>query len=209
MASEDNLKLWNAVCETPPKYTRLVEFGKRKFTNINSQYQIMEATGQWGLYGAAWGMKDLDWGMIRNGAGDPLEVTLDAVFWYPGGEFPISSDESYRAGNDIRKKLLTDATTKALSKLGFSADVFLGCYDDNKYVNALRAKEAGQAPPPQQPDPQAQAPPDDISNAVRTLIATHGKNPCGAAATELWGQNRQPVTLDELTQLTEKLQEKK
>ena len=63
--------------------------------------------------------------------------------------------------------------------------------------------------PIQQPAPPAQAPPDDISNAVRTLVATHGKNPCAAAATELWGQNRQPATLDELTQLTEKLQEQK
>ncbi|CAI1876548.1 Uncharacterised protein [Serratia fonticola] len=31
------------------------------------------------------------------------------------------------------KKLLTDATKKALSQLGFSADVFLGLYDDVNY----------------------------------------------------------------------------
>jgi len=29
-------------------------------------------------------------------------------------------------------------TTKALSKLGFNADVFLGLYDDNKYVYQLK-----------------------------------------------------------------------
>jgi len=63
--------------------------------------------------------------------------------------------------------------------------------------------------PIKQPAPQAQAPPDDISNALRTLVGTHGKNPCKAAAIELWGQNRQPTSLDELTQLAEKLQEQK
>ena len=209
-----NMELWDAVKETPPKYTKKVEYGTRKFTNINSQYQIGQATGQWGLYGTAWGMKDLNWGMIKNAAGEPIEVTLDAIFWYPGGEFPISSDETYRSGNDTRKKLLTDATTKALSKLGFSADVFLGCYDDNKYVRALLDKEqAENAPPPQQPQqpaPTAGQDPDiDIGNALRKLVAAHGRHPCAAAAQEVFGENRQPKTLDELLKLTEKIQEMK
>ena len=32
------------------------------------------------------------------------------------------------------KKCSTDALTKGLSALGFNADVFLGKFDDNKYV---------------------------------------------------------------------------
>ena len=35
------------------------------------------------------------------------------------------------------KKVATDALTKGLSKLGFNADVFMGMFDDNKYVNKL------------------------------------------------------------------------
>ena len=38
---------------------------------------------------------------------------------------------------DCRKKLLTDITTKALSFLGFNADVFLGQHDDNKYLSQV------------------------------------------------------------------------
>jgi hypothetical protein len=36
------------------------------------------------------------------------------------------------------KKVTTDALTKGLSKLGFNADVFMGQYDDNKYVAQMK-----------------------------------------------------------------------
>ncbi len=38
---------------------------------------------------------------------------------------------------DFAKKIETDALTKALSKIGFNADVFMGRYDDVKYVNEM------------------------------------------------------------------------
>lgn len=46
----------------------------------------------------------------------------------------ISSDE------DHAKKSITDATSKCLSLLGFSADVYMGKFDDHKYVEGLKAK---------------------------------------------------------------------
>jgi hypothetical protein len=39
--------------------------------------------------------------------------------------------------NDAFKKATTDALTKLLSHLGFNADVFLGLFDDNKYVKRM------------------------------------------------------------------------
>ena len=42
------------------------------------------------------------------------------------------------------KKVATDALTKGLSKLGFNADVFMGKFDDNKYVNSLTSQSSGQ-----------------------------------------------------------------
>ena len=35
---------------------------------------------------------------------------------------------------------MTDALTKAFSHLGVSADVFLGLFDNNKYVQEMKAK---------------------------------------------------------------------
>jgi hypothetical protein len=44
----------------------------------------------------------------------------------------------YKSNNSLDdeapKKAMTDALTKAMSHLGMSADIFLGKFDDNKYV---------------------------------------------------------------------------
>ncbi|MCP4640230.1 MAG: hypothetical protein GY851_07350 [bacterium] len=161
----DNLALWDAVCTTNPDNTRHVN-QRGGFTAINAQSQMMAATAQWGPYGVRWGVRDLEWGFIHDENGVLLEATLDGVFFFPtdvpdaaSGSFEIGTDCPYRAGNDTRKKLLTDLTTKALSKLGFNADVFLGMYDDNKYVGEMREKHAD-APTPGvgQPRPAQSAP---------------------------------------------------
>jgi len=51
--------------------------------------------------------------------------------------------ESGRPDDEAFKKATSDGITKALSYLGFSADVFMGKWDDNKYVSELR-KQANQ-----------------------------------------------------------------
>ena len=99
-----------------------------------------------------WGLRNLSYGEIRSASGDLIEVTLDAELWYPGGAFEISTDKKYKAGWDNRKCLQTDATTKALSKLGFNADVFLGMFSDNKYVESLKNNNVEPEPPPQYRD---------------------------------------------------------
>jgi hypothetical protein len=49
-------------------------------------------------------------------------------------------DAKGRVDDDAPKKALTDALTKALSHLGFNADVFMGMFDSNKYVKQLEEK---------------------------------------------------------------------
>ena len=122
-------------------------------------------------------------------------------FYAPDGSFveAITVGESIDTSDKAANKAMSDAMKYAVWQTFCIPTLAVDSETD----------DLQQAPPPQQPAPPAQAPPDDISNAVRTLVATHGKNPCAAAATELWGQNRQPATLDELTQLTEKLQDQK
>src|SRR5207249_9372453 len=61
------------------------------------------------------------------------------------------------------KKSLTDAMSKALSMLGFGADIHLGLYDDNKYVSSLRRQfaekaAAALAKAPDAPDAPAEQP---------------------------------------------------
>ena len=54
-------------------------------------------------------------------------------------------DKNNRLDSDAAKKATTDALTKLLSQLGFNADVFLGRFDDSKYVAEMVEEFA--APP--------------------------------------------------------------
>jgi hypothetical protein len=145
---KDNLELWKKVESTDPKYTKEVGYG-RKFTSINAQYQVMNATEQFGKYGQGWGIEYIDYETIFDLPHGEVLVLAKATFFYwddnNRASFPISSTikmVSYNATKDTlhlddewAKKIETDITTKALSKLGFNADVFLGRYDDNRYVS--------------------------------------------------------------------------
>jgi len=76
-------------------------------------------------------------------------VVFKGVFFFPDGEFEIINSSKMfmdRAKKmvdaDFAKKIETDALTKALSKLGFNADVFMGRFDDTKYVLEMKKEFA-------------------------------------------------------------------
>jgi hypothetical protein len=136
-----NMQLWRAVEKTNPKYTKEVGFG-RKFTSINAQYQMRTATEQLGPIGDGWGISNETFTMICEGL-----IGYQAIFWYKIGEerceYCINSSinthsKAGKLDDECYKKVSTDALTKGLSKLGFNADIFLGKWDDNKYVNQVK-----------------------------------------------------------------------
>lgn len=139
MSENMKMKLWDSVEKTNPKHTKKANVRGNNITAIAPQSQIKCATEQFGSYGDKWGWRsfDFDYALLAiTGI-----VIFKGVFYFPGGEFPISTSISaYKDGArtkpdaDFAKKVETDALTKALSKLGFNADVFMGLYDDNKYV---------------------------------------------------------------------------
>ena len=134
----DNMRIWQAVEKTDPAHTKHVS-QRGGFTAINANYQIMQATKQFGPIGIGWGYV----------SGDPIfhdtllfvPVTLwcgdrSNTFGPMLGCEEWKSDKG-RVDSDASKKATTDAITKLLSQLGFSADVFLGKYDNQKYVEEL------------------------------------------------------------------------
>ena len=138
-----NLELWNKVEKTNPAHTKSANVRGNKITAIAPQQQIKNATEQFGSYGIGWGFKSaqFDYAMLEKTG----IVVFNGVFYFPKGEFPISSSISaYKDGAmtkpdaDFAKKVETDALTKALSKLGFNADVFMGLFDDHKYVQMMQ-----------------------------------------------------------------------
>jgi hypothetical protein len=157
----DNLKLWRAVEKTDPSLTK--EFnrgGGFKGTAINPTSLVMRATEMFGPPGIGWGYEIVKEEML---VGAPLTETcnelthcLQVKVWYvldgKRGEIEQFGATTYVGKNkygpftdeEAKKKTLTDAISKCLSWLGFSADVHLGRYDDNKYVNDMRKEFAEQ-----------------------------------------------------------------
>ena len=136
-----NLSFWESVQTTDPNFTKEVGFG-RKFTSINAQYQIREVSRAFGRIGQGWGIEEENFWMVCDGL-----LAYQAILWYMDGdkrcEYNINSSIATHNGkgkldDECFKKVSTDALTKGISKLGFNADVFLGMWDDNRYVNQVR-----------------------------------------------------------------------
>tara|TARA_R100000458_G_C8212679_1_gene199612 strand:+ start:128 stop:631 length:504 start_codon:yes stop_codon:yes gene_type:complete len=146
----NNLFLWEQVETTDPEFTSKVN-QRGGFTAIGAQYQFKNATEIFGAFGHGFGVKDENYTPILN---DTL-IVYTATFYYKyedeagdvNGEFPISSSIRVMMGSklddDCIKKVQTDAITKGLSRLGFNADVFMGRFDGNKYVDANGQKIDG------------------------------------------------------------------
>jgi len=146
--THNNMRIWDANAVTPPSWTKRVTEGPRSYTTINAYRQIAAATRQFGPVGAGWGWLH-EWEYHGEGA-DTL-VVCHLTLWYEtreqtlhvttAGKLYMGKGERCRVDDDCYKKILTDALTKALSYLGFSADVFFGQFDDNKYVRAAQERE--------------------------------------------------------------------
>ena len=142
----NNLDFWNTVEETDPNHTKVVAIGGRKFTAIDAYYQIKTATEMWGQYGSTWGLFDIEYVPIKH---TPI-MHLRANFKYPNMygtmvAFPISTAVKMVTGKgqfdaDFAKKAETSLISKSLSRLGYNADVFLGKFEDNVYVDELKAE---------------------------------------------------------------------
>lgn len=157
------MDLWNSVSETDPNYTKHVA-QRGGFTAISANYQVMKATEAFGPLGIGWGYT----------TGDPIFhdnlMFVPVTLWHGdrANSFgPLMGCEEWkdskgRVDSDVSKKATTDAITKLLSQLGFSADVFLGRYDDQKYVEELKRKYA------EKPAVDMNAP---ISDAARDKLA--------------------------------------
>ncbi len=149
----DNLKLWLSVEKTNTSQTKAVRSGGRQITAIDAYSQIKKATELWGPYGGAWKLDNITHEELPAFANGTILVKTSGTFCYPGGCFPgfssgelcyiTKNGEGYlKLDSEIYKKNETDLITKCLSRLGFNADVFLGKFDDNKYVQGLKREEA-------------------------------------------------------------------
>jgi len=146
-----NLAIWEQVDETDPNFTKgFSREGGFKGTATNATYLAKKATSLFGPMGIGWGIKVLNEGLIKSDLTDAQVHRIHGVFWYvwdgQRGEIEHFGQTTFsgtrRSGayfdEEAPKKSMTDLMSKCLSLLGFAADIHMGLYDDNHYVNDLR-----------------------------------------------------------------------
>ncbi|WP_409303011.1 hypothetical protein [Pseudomonas sp. KCJK8993] len=160
-----NMRIWEQVEKTDTRYTKPAEVGGQKITSLSGTAMIMKATEVFGPAGIGFGWSVLEErfdkgaemvsgeGDKRVSLGHELNHTVKIKFWFDldgkRGEleqygctrYLYKSKYGTTTDGEAPKKSLTDAIKKSLSMLGFSADVFLGMFDDEDYVKQLKDEE--------------------------------------------------------------------
>lgn len=158
------MAIWEQVKETDKDFTKTAQLDGRPVTSINTLYMVQRATEQFGPLGKGWGYEVLvdrfDRGapiMAKDGATvlDYEQMhTMQIKLWYVHGgkrnqithygHTPYVRKSQYGPYTDFDapKKSLSDAIKKCLSMLGFCADVYLGMFEDETYLEGLNLKKA-------------------------------------------------------------------
>lgn len=157
----ENLALWHQVEKTPESQTKAITGKPYKGTSPKPYFLVQKATETFGPCGIGWGFEIVN-ERVENGAdGDKVHIAHIRV-WYEwnGKRGQVEHvGQTMLAGKnrngpftdeDAPKKSVTDALVKALSMIGFAGDIFMGRYDDSKYVSDLKQEEAATK---KQPEP--------------------------------------------------------
>jgi hypothetical protein len=151
--SVHNTILWDQLKETDPKFTKRVAFG-RKFTTIDAMWQVKRMTEIFGPVGKDWSYRTETKFVGEMPIVCICEVTIIWNEQVIEGKRSIHKEHCYgpvpgcatllkennRVDEDAPKKAMTDGMTKAFSHLGLSADVFMGAFDNIKYLSKLEEK---------------------------------------------------------------------
>jgi hypothetical protein len=152
----ENLSLWRAVERTPTEHTKAITGKSYSGTSPKPYYLVQKATETFGPVGIGWGFTIVDERIEDGAGGERLHIARVRVWYKWNGErgevehIGGTSFSGTRASGkaytdeDAPKKSVTDALVKALSMIGFAGDIFMGRYDDSKYVGELKAEAAAE-----------------------------------------------------------------
>ena len=152
-----NLEIWDRFADIDPKFTKPIVGKPYKGTSPNPQYIIRCLTDLFGPVGKGFG-----WEVVREEftpLGDETLHWCRIKFWHTSPEHAydaygqtkavyFSKDGKLIVDEDAPKKSLTDAIIKAASHIGVAANIFLGRWDDQKYVADVNSDYRAQEAPP-------------------------------------------------------------
>lgn len=202
----DNMRIWSKVEKTSPSATKKAKVGGMEITSLNGHHLVMKATEVFGPVGIGWGWEIVEERFdkgpeIRGGEGnrEVLGVELSHVvrikLWFKlDGErgevehygctpFLYKSKYGTTTDGEAPKKSLTDAIKKCLSMLGFSADVFLGLFDDQEYVAQRQDEEAIENAEDKVAEEERQK--QERLDWIKEVLELMGKAPTAAAAKKI------------------------
>jgi hypothetical protein len=140
----DNLDLWHKVARVPAEHLKgFTRGGGFKGTAVKPMWSIQTMTEQFGPIGNGWGTSKPEYQVIP--AGNELlvfctlevwAVSRENTFYGVGGDKVVAQFSSgLKADDEAFKKAFTDALTNALKHIGVAADIHMGLWDGNKYVD--------------------------------------------------------------------------
>ncbi len=189
----NNLSLWTRFENIDPKFTKPITGRDYTGTSPNPQYIIKCLTEMFGPIGKGFG-----WNVVAEDftqLGDTHLHWCRIRFWWRDAEGQheceqygqtkaayITSKGTHRVDEDAPKKSLTDAIVKAASHLGIAANIFLGRWDDQKYVAEV-AKEYR----------AAELPPFDAAAAKGRIAASIAKQSAPADVDALYRKERSVI----------------
>jgi hypothetical protein len=180
--TDRNMELWRSVEKTDPKHVREITGKPYKGNSPKPYWLIQRATEVFGPCGIGWGVEIVNERVEDGAAGDRVHIAHVRV-WYEWkgkrGQVEHVGQTMFAGkrnnGNpytdeDAPKKSVTDAIVKALSLIGFAGDIFIGRFDDSKYVQEVR-QEFNEAPSNgnAKTDEPPQPPRDAIKGAEKML----------------------------------------
>jgi hypothetical protein len=145
----NNLTLWEKVEVTPTEIIQKIKAEDgTELNNVAPIHRLKKATEIFGVYGKNWGLKNIKHSEQKIFNTLILGV-VDAVFFYTQNDVKIefeitnsiaivsvSDDKKMKVNYTYRKAIETDTITKALSRLGFNADI----YTDGELIAGTQAQ---------------------------------------------------------------------
>jgi hypothetical protein len=137
----NNLDLWERFADIDPKFTKPITGKPYKGTSPNPQYIIRCLTEMFGPVGVGFGWEVTSEGFTP--LGDEVLHWCRIRFWHGEGKgfdaygqtkALMKTKSGFMSDEDAPKKSLTDAIVKAASQIGVGSNIFLGRWDDQKYV---------------------------------------------------------------------------
>jgi hypothetical protein len=147
-----NMRIWEALGKTDPTHTKqFTRAGGFRGTAIKPMWANLRMTEFFGPCGIGWGMYKPEYQLVEVDGEVLVYCTLNV--WYALGDkergqvYGVGGDKVAAKGKDgVRtddeafKKAYTDALSNAMKMIGVGADVHMGQFEDNKYVQSVAAE---------------------------------------------------------------------